>query len=236
MPVMNGIEECRRGARRGEIVQRELDHQPLALRRAGAQLDADETIARRRGQRARRHRDDGRLGSDVLLDRRTYPFTGFSAATQTHRPVRRNSGRRWLMRWTPRVSGSTRLSAIGAYDQTADDRPVLGFRCPIGKRDDAGLADVRATVGSDRRSATGMFDNRVASITGGESGIGAACAKALGDAGARSVITWFSDEAAARAVCAAIGGADRAIAVQADVGDEAAVVCLYDAAETAFGM
>lgn len=81
-----------------------------------------------------------------------------------------------------------------------------------------------------------MFDNRVAIITGGESGIGAACAKALGDAGARIVITWFSDEAAARAVCASIGGADRAIAVQADVGDEAAVERLFVAAEKAFGM
>ena len=81
-----------------------------------------------------------------------------------------------------------------------------------------------------------MFDNRVAIITGGESGIGAAGAKALGDAGARIVITWFSDEAAARAVCASIGGADRAIAVQADVGDEAAVERLFVAAEKAFGM
>jgi glucose 1-dehydrogenase len=81
-----------------------------------------------------------------------------------------------------------------------------------------------------------MFDNRVAIITGGESGIGAACAKALGDAGARIVITWFSDEAAARAVCASIGGADRAIAVQADVGDEAAVERLFLAVEKAFGM
>ena len=34
-----------------------------------------------------------------------------------------------------------------------------------------------------------VFDNAVAIVTGGESGIGAACAKALGDAGARVVIT-----------------------------------------------
>lgn len=80
-----------------------------------------------------------------------------------------------------------------------------------------------------------MFDNHVAVVTGGESGIGAACARALGDAGARVVITYFRDEAAANAVCAAIGGPDRAIAIQADVGDEAAVERLFAAAEAAFG-
>lgn len=80
-----------------------------------------------------------------------------------------------------------------------------------------------------------MFDNSVAVVTGGESGIGAACAKALGDAGARVVITYFKDEAAAQRVCASIGDASRAIAVQTDVGDEAAVTALFNAAETAFG-
>ena len=80
-----------------------------------------------------------------------------------------------------------------------------------------------------------MFDDSVAIVTGGESGIGAACAKALGDAGARVVITYFKDKAAAQRVCASIGGEDRAIAVQTDVGDEAAVTALFDAAYKAFG-
>ena len=80
-----------------------------------------------------------------------------------------------------------------------------------------------------------MFDNQVAIVTGGESGIGAACAKALGEADARVVITYYKDEAAAQAVCASIGGIDRVIAVQADVGDEAAVERLFAAAESAFG-
>jgi len=81
-----------------------------------------------------------------------------------------------------------------------------------------------------------MLDNQVAIVTGGESGIGAACAKALGDAGARVVITYFKDEAAALAVCASIGGDDRAIAIQTDVGDEAAIEHLFAAAEQRFGM
>ncbi len=76
-----------------------------------------------------------------------------------------------------------------------------------------------------------MFDNQIAVVTGGESGIGAACAKALGDGGARVAITYFRDEAAAQAVCASIGGPDRAIAVQTDVADEAAVERLFAAAE-----
>jgi len=80
-----------------------------------------------------------------------------------------------------------------------------------------------------------MFEDQVAIVTGGESGIGAACAKARGEAGARVVITYFEDVAAANAVCAAIGGPDRALAVQTNVGDEDAVERLFSAAEKAFG-
>ena len=80
-----------------------------------------------------------------------------------------------------------------------------------------------------------MFNDSVAIVTGGESGIGAACAKALGDAGARVVITYYKDEVAAQRVCASIGSSDRAIAVRTDVGDEAAVAALFGAAEKAFG-
>ena len=80
-----------------------------------------------------------------------------------------------------------------------------------------------------------MLNDQVAVVTGGESGIGAACAKALGAAGARVVITYYRDEAAQQ-VCRSIGGDDRAIAVQTDVGDEAAVEQLFAAAERAFGV
>ena len=80
-----------------------------------------------------------------------------------------------------------------------------------------------------------MYENNIAIVTGGESGIGAACAKALGAAGARVAITYFRDEAAAQAVCSAIGGTDRAVPVQTDVGNEAAVTHLFDAVTQAFG-
>ncbi|HWJ69924.1 MAG TPA: SDR family oxidoreductase [Sphingobium sp.] len=80
-----------------------------------------------------------------------------------------------------------------------------------------------------------MFDNQVAIVTGGESGIGAACARALGDAGARIVITYFRDADAAQTVCRSIGDAARAMAVQTNVGDESEVEQLFATAEKAFG-
>ena len=81
-----------------------------------------------------------------------------------------------------------------------------------------------------------MFDSAVAIVTGGESGIGAACATKLGAAGARVAITYYRDAAAAEKICAAIGGKDRAIAVQTDVADETAVGKLFDTIEQAFGI
>jgi glucose 1-dehydrogenase len=73
-------------------------------------------------------------------------------------------------------------------------------------------------------------------VTGGESGIGKACAEALGRSGAAVVLTYFRDEAAAADVVRGIAAADgKAIAHQTDVGDEAAVEALFAAAEAAFG-
>jgi glucose 1-dehydrogenase len=80
------------------------------------------------------------------------------------------------------------------------------------------------------------FAQQCAVVTGGESGIGKACAQALGRAGAAVVLTYFHDEVAAGDVVhdiAAAGG--KAIAHQADVGDEAAVEALFTAAEAEFG-
>ena len=80
------------------------------------------------------------------------------------------------------------------------------------------------------------FANQGAVVTGGESGIGKACALALARAGAAVTITWFGDEAAAHAVCdAAASGGGRAQAQRTDVGDEAQVEALFAAAEHAFG-
>jgi glucose 1-dehydrogenase len=73
-------------------------------------------------------------------------------------------------------------------------------------------------------------------VTGGESGIGKACALALGQAGAAVTLTYFSDAAAGEAVAADIVSAGgRARAVRCDVADEAAVEALFRAAEAAHG-
>ena len=73
-------------------------------------------------------------------------------------------------------------------------------------------------------------------VTGGESGIGKACAEALGRVGARVALTFHTDQAAADAVVARIVAAgSQALAVQCDVGQEAQVEALFAAAEQAFG-
>jgi glucose 1-dehydrogenase len=80
------------------------------------------------------------------------------------------------------------------------------------------------------------FGQRCAVVTGGESGIGRACALALGKARASVALTYFRDRDAAEAVVAEIernGG--RALAHQADVGSEADVEALFGAAEARFG-
>jgi glucose 1-dehydrogenase len=80
-----------------------------------------------------------------------------------------------------------------------------------------------------------ILKDRVAIVTGGESGIGAACVAALAKAGARVVFTYFRDKDAADKVAEDAGGTYSALAVQADVTDEAAIEALFAAAESAFG-
>ncbi|KRB86594.1 short-chain dehydrogenase [Sphingomonas sp. Root710] len=76
----------------------------------------------------------------------------------------------------------------------------------------------------------------VAVVTGGESGIGRAAAIRLGKAGLPVVLTYFADAAAADGTVEAIvRGGGKAVAVQADVGDEQAVEALFERAERAFG-
>lgn len=80
------------------------------------------------------------------------------------------------------------------------------------------------------------FGQQCAVVTGGESGIGRACALALGRSGVRVALTYFRDGDAAHSVIAEIGEAGgKALARQTDVGDEQAVDDLFAAAEAAFG-
>ena len=80
------------------------------------------------------------------------------------------------------------------------------------------------------------FAQHCAVVTGGESGIGKACALALGKRGADVALTFFRDGAAAEAVVAEIAASGgRALARQTDVAAEDQVEALFAAAEAAFG-
>jgi 3-oxoacyl-[acyl-carrier protein] reductase len=70
-------------------------------------------------------------------------------------------------------------------------------------------------------------------ITGASRGIGAETARQMAAAGARVIVNYRGGEKAANAVVAEIG--ERAVAVQADVSDPAAVKGLIDEVMTRFG-
>jgi glucose 1-dehydrogenase len=73
-------------------------------------------------------------------------------------------------------------------------------------------------------------------VTGGESGIGRACAIALAKCGAPVTLTYFADgEAGAATVKAITDAGGQARAVQCDVSREEQVETLFAAAEQAFG-
>jgi 3-oxoacyl-[acyl-carrier protein] reductase len=77
---------------------------------------------------------------------------------------------------------------------------------------------------------------RAAIVTGGSRGIGAAIAERLARDGFAVVINYAGNAVAAQALVGKIQAAGgRAITFRADVGDPAAVVAMFDAAETAFG-
>ncbi|MFG1613801.1 SDR family NAD(P)-dependent oxidoreductase [Nonomuraea wenchangensis] len=76
------------------------------------------------------------------------------------------------------------------------------------------------------------FDDRVALVTGAGSGIGRAMAVAFAKAGAR-VVAADVDRARAEETAAVVGEA--ALAVTADVGDQASVAALVEAAIGAYG-
>ena len=77
---------------------------------------------------------------------------------------------------------------------------------------------------------------RVALVTGGSRGIGRAVAELLGSRGHHVAINYLSNRSAAEEVVEAISdGGGGAIAVQADVGDEAAVAGLVEEVESELG-
>jgi 3-oxoacyl-[acyl-carrier protein] reductase len=78
--------------------------------------------------------------------------------------------------------------------------------------------------------------DRVAIVTGGSRGIGRAAATCLGGLGYDVVVVYTGNvHEAAKAVEEIVDGGGRAIAAQADVGDETDVAAVFDAATLEFG-
>lgn len=73
-------------------------------------------------------------------------------------------------------------------------------------------------------------------VTGAESGIGAACAAAFGEAGDRVAVLYYENlEAAERTAAAVRGGGGEAMTVRAHVDDEASVHAAFDVVEARWG-
>lgn len=77
--------------------------------------------------------------------------------------------------------------------------------------------------------------DRVALVTGAGSGIGRAIAIALGAAGARVIVNFHSEHGRDQAEAVAREAGRGAVAMMADVSDEAAVAALFDGIDERFG-
>src|ERR1700750_1405814 len=83
---------------------------------------------------------------------------------------------------------------------------------------------------------TRKLEGKIALITGGSRGIGAAIAKRLAAGGARVAITFAKDASAASAVVKAIeGNGGKAVAIQADAADAEAVKAAVEKTVATFG-
>jgi 3-oxoacyl-[acyl-carrier protein] reductase len=79
------------------------------------------------------------------------------------------------------------------------------------------------------------FSGKVALITGGSKGIGRAAAEQLAAQGALVAINYSSDSKAADEVVAALGGAEKALAIKADAGSMSDVKSMVEQTVAKFG-
>jgi glucose 1-dehydrogenase len=94
---------------------------------------------------------------------------------------------------------------------------------------------MRTEIGT--KMGEGVLRDRIAIVTGGESGIGAACVAALAAAGADVAVIYYSDREKGVASAHAVELLGRkAVAVEADVGSERDVEAAFDKAGDALGV
>jgi 3-oxoacyl-[acyl-carrier protein] reductase len=94
----------------------------------------------------------------------------------------------------------------------------------------------RSNLSSMSNGNSGKLEGKVAFVTGGSRGIGAAIAKRLGADGASVVITYAKDAKAASAVVETIGNqGGKSVAIQADAADVKAVAGAVEKAVETFG-
>ncbi|MGB3328598.1 MAG: SDR family oxidoreductase [Thermomicrobiales bacterium] len=80
------------------------------------------------------------------------------------------------------------------------------------------------------------LDNKVALVTGSDSGIGQGIARAFAESGADVVVTWRSDRAGAEQTAQMVADAGRTpLVVQVDVGDAESVEAAFAALDARFG-
>lgn len=80
------------------------------------------------------------------------------------------------------------------------------------------------------------LDNKVALVTGSDSGIGQGIAKAFAESGADVVVTWRTDRAGAEETARMVTDAGRqALIVQVDVADASAVEAMFAELDARFG-
>ena len=84
-------------------------------------------------------------------------------------------------------------------------------------------------------TASGRVQGRLALVTGAGGGIGAACALALAREGAAVALADIDLAAAQREADAIVAEGGRAIAIAVDLGDEASVIAMVDAAVERLG-
>src|SRR5207253_8364191 len=184
---------------------------PAGLSRRGCGVAAARLLLRL----ARRSRS--RSGARVRRDRvrGADPPARPDGALRARRPALHRVPR---LRRDPRPRGRHR-----AGRRRADLHPQGGARGPVPRPH---LRRLPGGVGSRSRGAGNMTDARVALVTGGGTGIGAACCRALAAAGFRVVVHYRASEAAAQAVARELEGA---FAVRADLAEPADVEALVAA-------